>query len=254
MYSLSLKSVWYVIVRNYMSFRRLFKISIFPNLVDPILFLLAMGLGVGYYLNEVNGIPYLIFVFSGLLAATGMIAATAEVTVNAFIQMRVEKTYAATALTPVNIQDIVVGQILWAGCRSVIYGMMFLAVAAFFGVINSWMVILTPFVLFLSGITFGIMGMTFTALAPNRDYLNYYNVLFIRPMYMFSDIFFPINQMPIIVQKIAWLSPLYHASHLCRGLVLGEVEGIWTNALWLLVVTAVLFFVPVIVTKKKFQV
>lgn len=254
MFTLSYRSVWYVMVRNYMSFRRLFKISIFPNLVDPILFLLAMGIGLGYYLQEIDGIPYSVFVASGLVAATGMMATTAEVTVNAFIQMRVEKTYAAVTLTPVNIQDVVVGQVLWGACRSVIYGVMFLIVAAFFGVVHSWMVLLVPIVLFVSGILFGAMGMTFTALAPNRDYLNYYNVLFIRPMYMFSDIFFPIGQMSNLVQDLAWLSPLYHAAHLCRGLLLGQVSDVCGDALWLIVVTTVIVWVPVVIIKRKFAV
>jgi lipooligosaccharide transport system permease protein len=254
MYTLSARSIWYVMIRNYMSFRRLFKISIFPNLVDPFLFLVAMGLGLGYYLQEIDGVSYLIFVASGLIAATGMMATTAEVTVNAFIQMRVEKTYAAVTLTPVNLQDVVVGQVIWGACRSVIYGLMFFAVAAVFGVVNSWWAVLIPFVLFLTGLLFAEMGMTFTAMAPNRDYLNYYNVLFIRPMYMFSDIFFPIDKMPDTVQFIAWFSPLYHATHLCRGLLLGSVDGLWMNAMWLVLVMAALFMLPVVVTKRKFAV
>lgn len=252
MYSFSIKSIWYVMIRNYMSFRRLFKISIFPNLVEPVLFLLAMGVGLGYYLQEIDGIPYLVFVASGLVAATGMTATTSEVTYNAFIQMKVEKTYAAVTLTPVNIQDVVVGQVLWGACRSVIYGEMFLIIAAFFGIVKSWLFLFIPFVLFLSGILFGLMGMTYTAWAPDRDYLNYYNVICIRPMYMFSDIFFPIDKMPETVQLITWFSPLYHVSHLCRGLLLGQPVDLWEDVVWLLVVTALLFFLPIIITKRKY--
>ncbi|KAA0940627.1 ABC transporter permease [Sporosarcina sp. ANT_H38] len=251
MYKLSPKSIWYVIIRNYMSFRRLFKISIFPNLVDPILFLLAMGIGLGSYIGEINGVSYLIFVTAGLIAATGMMASTAEVTINAFIQMRVEKTYSAVTMTPVNLQDVVIGQVIWASCRSLIYGGMFLVIAAFFGVVQSWTVIFVPFVLLLSGFVFGLMGMIFTSLAPNRDYLNYYSVLFIRPMYMFSDIFFPVKNMPEIVQVFAWFSPLYHAVNLCRGLLLGNFEGLIMNFSWLLILGIILFYIPVIITQKK---
>lgn len=253
LYSLSLKSIWYVIVRNYMSFRRLFKVSIFPNLVDPILFLLAIGVGLGSYIGDLDGIPYLIFVTSGLIAATGMMATSAEVTVNAFIQMRVEKTYSAITMTPVNIQDVVIGQVLWGACRSVMYGGMFLLIVSILGVFNSWTVILIPFVLFLSGVVFGLMGMTFTVLAPNRDYLNYYNVLFIRPMYMFSDVFFPISNMPDIFQVVAWLSPLYHSVQLCRGLLLGNFEGLFINLACLLTLILILFYIPIILTKRRFS-
>lgn len=236
-----------------MSFRRLFKVSIFPNLVDPILFLLAIGVGLGSYIGDLDGIPYLIFVTSGLIAATGMMATSAEVTVNAFIQMRVEKTYSAITMTPVNIQDVVIGQVLWGACRSVMYGGMFLLIVSILGVFNSWTVILIPFVLFLSGVVFGLMGMTFTVLAPNRDYLNYYNVLFIRPMYMFSDVFFPISNMPDIFQVVAWLSPLYHSVQLCRGLLLGNFEGLFINLACLLTLILILFYIPIILTKRRFS-
>ena len=251
MYRLSIRSIWYVIIRNYMSFRRLFKISVFPNLLDPLLFLVAMGLGLGHYLQDLEGVPYATFVASGLIAATGMMASTAEVTVNAFIQMRVERTYAAVTLTPVNLQDVVVGQILWSACRSVLYGLMFLGVAAFFGVVHSWTVVFIPVALFLTGIVFGELGMLFTAFAPNQDYLNYYNVLVIRPLYMFSGIFFPLGQMPDSVKVIAWFSPLYHASELCRGLLLGRLTGLGTHSAWLLVLSVVVFMAPIAATKRK---
>ncbi|HAO6466460.1 TPA: ABC transporter permease, partial [Listeria monocytogenes] len=209
MYSLSYSSIKYVIIRNYMIFKRLFKISIFPNLIDPILYLIGLGFGLSKFVGEVNGITYFTFVSSGLIAATAMSASTAEATTNAFIQMRVEKTYYAIAMTPVNLQDIVIGQAIWAGVRSVIFGSMFLIIVSFFGVIHSWTVILIPMVLFVTGIIFGLLGLTFTALAPSRDYVNYYNVLIIQPLYMFSDTIFPLSNMSSNVKFLGDFSPLY---------------------------------------------
>ncbi|HGQ5861193.1 TPA: ABC transporter permease, partial [Streptococcus pneumoniae] len=102
MFKLSFQSIGHVVVRNYMSFRNLFKISIVPNLIDPLFYLLAMGFGVGAYLTHVNGMLYRDFVITGLIAATAMSAATAETTVNAFIQYKIEKTYDAMLMTPIN--------------------------------------------------------------------------------------------------------------------------------------------------------
>lgn len=251
LYKLSPNSILHVMERNYMSFKKLFKISIFPNLLDPILYLLAMGVGLASYVGDVNGISYFLFVTSGLIAATGMTASTAESTVNAFIQMRIEKTYYAITMTPVNLQDVIVGQALWSAVRSVIFGTMFLTVSAFFGAVHSWTFIFIPFVLFISGLVFGLMGLTFTLMAPSRDYLNYYNILIIKPLYMFSDTFFPVSNMPEIFQKIAWLSPLYHATNLCRGLLLGNYMYMTEHFLWLIGLLLILFYVPIFLVHKK---
>lgn len=251
MYSLSYSSIKYVIIRNYMIFKRLFKISIFPNLIDPILYLIGLGFGLSKFVGEVNGITYFTFISSGLIAATAMSASTAEATTNAFIQMRVEKTYYAIAMTPVNLQDIVIGQAIWAGVRSVIFGSMFLIIVSFFGVIHSWTVILIPMVLFVTGIIFGLLGLTFTALAPSRDYVNYYNVLIIQPLYMFSDTIFPLSNMSSNVKFLGDFSPLYHSANLCRGLLIGNMDSFLFHMLILLLFIIVLFYLPMIAVNKK---
>lgn len=251
MRKLSLSSIVIVIRRNYMSFKKLLKISIFPNLFDPLLFLLAIGFGLSASIDEVDGIPFFSFVASGLTVATAMKAATAEVTVNAFIQMRIEKTYHAIAVTPVNLQDIVIGQVIWAAIRSVIFGSIFLIICWLFGVLHSWTAIFIPILLFITGFTFGLMGIIFAILAPNRDYLNYYNVLVIQPMYMFSGTFFPVDNLPTSFQRIAWFSPLYHASNLSRGLSLGNFEHLLGSLVWLLILILILFYLPIILVHKK---
>lgn len=251
MHKLSLSSIIIVIRRNYMSFKKLLKISIFPNLFDPLLFLLAIGFGLSGSIDEVNGIPFFYFVASGLIVATAMKAATAEVTVNAFIQMRIEKTYHAIVSTPVNLQDIVIGQVIWAAIRSVIFGSLFLIICWLFGALHSWTAIFIPVLLFITGIIFGLMGITFAILAPNRDYLNYYNVLIIQPLFMFSGTFFPVYNLPTFFQRAAWFSPLYHASNLSRGLALGNFDYLLGSFVWLLVVILVLFYLPIVLVHKK---
>ncbi len=251
LYKLAPSAISVVIQRNYMSFKKLFKVSVFPNLLDPILYLLAMGIGVGHFVGHVEQMPYFIFVTSGLVAATGMNAATNEATTNAFIQMRVEKTYYAISMTPVNLQEIIIGQALWAGIRASIFGTLFLLIAGVLGAVQSWLVLFVPGILFLDGLLFGLLGLVFTLLVPNRDYLNYYSMLVIQPMYMFSDTFFPISNMPHWIQGYCWLSPLYHIVKICRSLLLGRPAGITTNLLWILIAIIIISYFPIMLVHRK---
>ncbi|AYG01070.1 ABC transporter permease [Lactococcus allomyrinae] len=255
MFDLSIKSIWYVLIRDYMSFKKLFKISIFPNLVNPLIYLLAFGLGLSKLVGSVYGVPYFVFVASGLVAATAMSAATAETTTNAYIQMKVEKTYEAIAMTPVNLQDIVAGQIIWAGIRSVIFGSLFLIIVAVLGVMHTWLVLFIPFVLFITGIVFGTMGLIFTLLIPNRDYINYYQVLVIQPLYMFSATFFPLSVFPKGLRIISNISPLYHSAIICRALLAGNIDfySLSFHFMVLLLMILVLFFIPVRLVQKKMR-
>ncbi len=234
-----------------MSFKALFKIAIVPNLIDPLFYLLAMGFGVGAYLNNINGMSYTTFVITGLIGATAMTASTSEATVNAFIQYKIEKTYDAMLMTPVNLQDIVVGQAIWAGMRAVIFGGIFWIVSVIIsGTFHITMLIILP-LLFLIGLIFGLIGLTFTYMAPSREFLNYYNTLVIRPLYMFSDTFFPISSIPEMFQKVTWISPLYHATNIVRAIWLNQYAAVPLHLAWLLCCTAIFYFLPIWVIYKK---
>lgn len=236
-----------------MSFRNLFKISIMPNLIDPLFYLLAMGFGLGSYLTTVGGMSYRDFIITGLISATAMTAATSETTVNAFIQFRIEKTYDAMLMTPINTGDIVIGQSIWAGIRALIFGGIFFLVSIFISGNFNIFFVLIPVVLFVVGYLFGVLGLAFTYIAPSREFLNYYNVLVIRPLYMFSGTFFPISSMPSVVQKITWVSPLYHASKIVRGIWVNQLDAnLFAHLIWLLVLSAVLSIIPLYVLHKSY--
>lgn len=255
MMKLSIHSIWFALIRDYMSFKKLFKISIFPNLVDPLIYLMAFGMGLSGLVGNVEGVSYFVFVASGLVAATAMSAATAEVTTNAFIQMRVEKTYYAIAMTPVNLQDIVVAQILWAGVRSTIFGSLFLLLVLLTGIVHSWLVLFVPIILFLTGVVFGAMGLIFTILIPNRDYINYYQVLIIQPLYMFSATFFPLSVFPPELRGLSNLSPLYHSASITRELLSGSINqgNLVFHLLILLTMILLLFYIPVVLVQKRLK-
>jgi lipooligosaccharide transport system permease protein len=238
--------------RNAYIFRRIFPESIAVNFLEPVIYLLAMGLGLGAYLSTLGGLPYLVFVGTGLVSTAAMFGATFECTYNAYVQMYYEKAYDGVITTPLNVEDVVVGEILWGATRSVLYGTVFLVVITVFGVVRSPLALLIPGLFLLSGLMFSVIAMTFTAVNPSIDYFTFYFALFITPMFMFSGVFFPLDALPAWVRTAAWLTPLSHVVSLSRALALGDLAArhLW-DLVWILVVTAVLFPLPVVLMRRR---
>ena len=158
----------------------------------------------------------------------------------------------AIIATPVNVEDVIVGELLWGMFRSVFYGSIILMVILFFGMIRSPGALLVPFLLFIPGFLFALLAMIFTAFSPSIDFFNYYITLFITPMFFFSGIFFPLDRMPEWVRVAAWWTPLYHVVALCRPLIVGGLhKGLWIHFIWLVVATVLLFPLPVFLMKRR---
>jgi lipooligosaccharide transport system permease protein len=239
------RSAWHVWQRNAVIYRRTYKFNILPNFFEPFFYLLAMGLGLGAYLSRVNGVGYIDFIAPGLAAMAAMFGASFEVTFNCFVKMQFGKVYDAVMSTPLSIEDVGLGEILWATSRAVIYGTLFIAIASTFGVIHSWLALLSPLALLLVGLMFSVIGLSFTAAVPIIDYFSYYFTLFLTPMFLFSGIFFPLDRMPGWVQGAAWFIPLHQAVEMMRALTLtGDLAHALAAAAWIAVVTAVLFVLP----------
>jgi len=238
--------------RNAFIFRRIFPESVAVNFIEPIIYLLAMGLGLGAYLSTIGGLPYLVFVATGLVSTSAMFGATFECTYNAYVQMYYEKAYDAVITTPLNVEDVVVGEIFWGATRSVLYGSIFLLVITLFGVVRSPLAVLIPVLFFLSGLMFSVIAMIFTAVNPSIDYFTFYFALFITPMFMFSGVFFPLDALPAWVSTASWLTPLSHVVRLSRALALGtlEIRHLW-DVVWILVVTVALFPAPIVLMRRR---
>jgi len=238
-------SAWHVWQRNAVIYRRTYKFNILPNFFEPFFYLLAMGLGLGAYLSRVKGVGYIDFIAPGLAAMAAMFGASFEVTFNCFVKMQFGKIYDAVMSTPLSIEDIGLGEILWATSRAVIYGTLFIAIASTFGVIHSWLALLSPLALLLVGLMFSVIGLSFTAAVPIIDYFSYYFTLFLTPMFLFSGIFFPLDRMPGWVQGAAWFIPLHQAVEMMRALTLtGDLAHALAAAAWIAVVTAAMFVLP----------
>ncbi|WP_273842844.1 ABC transporter permease [Rubrobacter calidifluminis] len=242
-------------------FGKYWKTLTFPNFVEPMLYLAAMGLGLGAYIRQggIGGESYVQYIAPGLLASNAMFAASFESTYNTFVKLKIDRIFDAIVATPVNAEDVVAGEYLWAGTRSALYGTGFLAVLVAIGeiflsgnpLITSWWGLLIPPFLFLVGITFSVMGMLFTSLIERIDYYAYYFTLVITPLFLFSGIFFPVDNFPAPVPQIAWFTPLYHAVNVCRALAQGPSSGTFGDLLWIVVFTALLAALPVRIMRRR---
>ncbi|MGH2706886.1 MAG: ABC transporter permease [Actinomycetota bacterium] len=241
----SLRMAWRLWARNAFIYRRTYKLNILPNFFEPLLYLMAMGFGLGAYLSRVNGVRYIDFIAPGLVAVSAMYGASFEVTWNCFFKMAERNVYDGCIATPLTIEDVALGEILWGATRALIYGVTFLATASLFGVVHSWWALAAPMAIGLVGLMFSVIGLTYTAVIQNMDFFAYYWTLFITPMFLFSGIFFPLDRLPGWVQSVAWFVPLHQAARLMRALILqGDPWTALRAGLWLAIFTAALFLLP----------
>ena len=231
--------VW---ARDARNFSKLWRGALLPTFLDPLFYLFAMGFGLGTYLATIQGIPYKEFIAPGLVASAAMWAAVFETTYNIYIKMNENRLYDAMIATPVEVPDLVVGEIAWAGTRSLVYGTSFLVVITLFGLVDSFWALLIPLFLLLGGACFGVIGMVFTALVPKIDLYSYFFTLFVTPMFLFAGIFFPLDKLPDGIEWLAWFTPLYHLVNIMRDLATGtDLVHVPGNAAWLAVLTLALY-------------
>ena len=205
-------AVW---MRNVTVYRHTWMTNLLPNFFEPLLYLLGMGVGLGFYMDRgIDGQDYMVFIAPGLLAGAAMNGASFETTYNMFVKMNFAKVYQAYLCTPVQLQDIAFGELLWAITRALIYGIAFLLIlvgftVAGYPILSGWMPFLLPFALALVGALFALIGQLFTSKVKVIDLYSYYYTLWLTPLFLFSGIFFPVDRFPH-GETIAWATPLYH--------------------------------------------
>lgn len=213
--------------RNLLVWRRLIGPSLLGNFGDPLLYLLGLGYGLGLYIGEMAGMPYLTFLASGILASSAMNTATFEGLYSAFTRMTHQQTYQAILATPLEVSDIVLGEILWCASKSVINGVAIVLVALALGAVHGWQLLWVVPLIFLTGLTFGALAMAVTSFAPSYDFFQYYFTLIITPMFLFCGVFYPLETLPAWLLPVAELLPLSHAVALIRPVASGgEVVGV----------------------------
>ena len=237
---MKLKRAFRVWQRNFTVYTKLYKSSLALNFVEPILYLAALGLGLGAFVQQINGVPYIKFIAPGIIASSSMFAAIYECTYGTYVRMTYQKTFDAILATPVSIDDLIAGELMWGATKSLLYGTIIIIVISLFGLVDSPLIILVIPVLFITGLIFAEISVIFTALVPGIDSFNYFYTLFMTPMFLFSGIFFPLDNLSPIVSKIAFFTPLYHLVNICRGLASGRLALCTWDTVWILAVVILL--------------
>lgn len=212
--------VW---LRDWTVWRHVARWLLVPSLLDPIVFLVAMGLGVGSYVASVEGMSYIAFIAPGLLMSGVMYQASFETTWNIHFKLEMRSTYASMLSTPLEPADLVLGDMLWGATRATITGVIFFAVIVVAGLVSSWWALAMPLAAALVAVDFASMGMLASAYIRDMNLYAYYYTVVIVPMFLFSGVFFQITNLPAWAQKVAWALPLFHGATLSRQLATGTV-------------------------------
>ncbi len=213
-----------VFEHRWVQYRRTFRATIFTSFLTPILFLTAMGLGLGSYVSNsatLGGVPYIVFLAPGLLAATAMQVASFEATYPIMGGLVWNKIFHAMYATPISPRDIALGNLAWIAARLSLISAIFTVVIVLFGAAHSPLIVLAIPTAVLTGMAFAapIAAFSATQKTPNT-----FNAIFrfgITPLFLFSGTFFPVSSLPLALQAVGWLTPLYHGVALTRGLSLG---------------------------------
>jgi lipooligosaccharide transport system permease protein len=217
-----------VIEHRALQYRRTFRASIFSSFGVPVLFLTAMGLGLGGYINQnpdptLEGLTYLQFLAPGLLAATVMQAGSFESAFPILGGLQWNKVFHAMFATPIRPRDVALGNIVWIAIRLTMIATIFSFVIVLFGASRSPLIVFAIPVAVLTGLSFSTPIMAFTATQRTPDKFSVMFRFGVTPLFLFSGTFYPIQGLPAFIQPIAWISPLWHGVDACRMLMLGTV-------------------------------
>lgn len=223
------RSVERVLEHHLLVYRRTWRGTIFSTFLSPILFLAAIGIGLGTFVDQsqpagLEGVGYLAFLAPGLLAAQAMQTAAFESTYPVMAGIRWLKTYVAMILSPLGTRHVAVGQLIWTGSRVTFGATIFVAVMAVFGAVDPWRGLLLLPVAALTGLAFAAPIQAFAASQRNDNPFASLFRFVITPMFIFSGTFFPISQLPEVLQVVAYLTPLWHGVALARAIALDMVD------------------------------
>lgn len=219
LFALRWVNVWRRHVRVW---RKLAGPALIGNIGEPLLYLFALGYGLGSLVGEIEGLDYLTFLASGFICASAMNTASFEGTYSAYTRMTVQESWGAMLFTPLNVNDILFGEVFWGASKSLLSATLILLVAALMGAVHDWQAIWALPVALLTGACFSAMALVMTAVSRSYDFFLYYFTLLITPMLLFSGVFFPLDGLPEGVQQVASFLPLTHAIAVVRPLVTGQ--------------------------------
>lgn len=213
---------WYPVwLRNFRVWQKMAGPSLLGNFGEPLLYLLALGYGLGSFVGTMQEMPYIVYLASGIVCSSAMFSASFEGMYSAYSRMATQRTWEAILATPLDIRDIVIGEAVWAASKGLISAAAILIIAALLGVVANWQAVLVLPVIFMMALCFAAMALIMTAFSRSYDFFLYYNTLVVMPMLMLGGVFFPLERLPAIAQSLSQALPLAHTVALVRPLVTG---------------------------------
>ena len=210
--------------RNAAMYARTWKSNLLPNFFEPIFYLVSVGIGVGAYVQTMGGLRYVEFLAPGLVCVAAMNGASFEATYNFYIRLSFEKAYDAMLTTPIESDDVLIGETAWAMTRAMIYGICFFLIVAAAGLAPLPRAIAVVPVIALTGLLFASLGLAFSVRAPTIEMFSYYFTMFLTPLFLFSDVFFPLDErLSPMWRRVAEILPLVHPVRLARAAFHGGV-------------------------------
>jgi lipooligosaccharide transport system permease protein len=226
---MAMTSALHVLEHNVLVYRRTWRGGLFTTFLAPVLFLVAMGVGLGTFVDRnasssLGGVSYLVFLAPGLLVSQAMQTAAGESMYPIMSAIVWQKTFHAAVATPIRTLDIVIGQALWLTLRLSLVGVVFAIVMVPFGAADPVHALAMVPVAVLTGLAFALPITAFSATQRNDSIFAVINRFIITPLFLFSGIFFPITQLPVVLQPIAYVTPLWHGVTLARAISVGGVD------------------------------
>jgi len=217
-----------------------------------LLYMLALGFGIGAFIPEVDGMKYIAFLGTGMVCQSAMFTSSFEAMYSAFSRMHVQRTWEAIINAPISLDDVMFAEWIWAASKAVTSTAAILAVIMALGFGHSWFALWIIPLGFLVGLTFGAFGLVMNALAPSYDFFTYFFTLVLTPGLLLSGVFFPVTQMPLPLQAVANLLPLKHAIDLARPLLQDVVpDAILIHIAVLLAYAGTAFYVSLVLTRRR---
>ncbi|MEY9213778.1 ABC transporter permease [Thermobifida halotolerans] len=210
-----------VLAREWALYRRTWAPITFSAIVEPVLYLLAFGMGMGALVGSIGGYDYIEFLGTGIVAMAVLFSSMFPGLINTFVRRRFQHSYEGVLAAPVDVRELVTGEALWIALKAGVYGCAPLLVAIGFGLEPTWAMLLVPFVGVLTGFGFALLGILLSAVIPSIRMVDYVISGLITPLFLVAGTFFPIDQLPEWAQAAALVNPLYHCVQLVRGTAFG---------------------------------
>jgi lipooligosaccharide transport system permease protein len=228
--------------------------SLLGNIAEPLIILLAFGHGLGRLIPAVDGMSYIVFIAAGSMCMSAMNAASFESLYSAFSRMHVQRTWDALLNAPLDLDDIVIAEWLWAGTKGLVSGLAIVLVIWIAGISSEPTLVLLPAVAALTGLCFAAIGLCFNALARAWDFFVFYFTLIVTPMIFLSGVWFPVSQLPQWLQPVAACLPLAAAVELARPLVVGRLPADVLGPFALLCAyTLAGLYLALVLTRRRFK-